>query len=184
MWGKLVDEARSGELPRAAAPIAASDRDAGAIDASRANAARAGVESDVAFTVAPISALGPAARERLAHPIRPTACASANAIVSKISMPSSATSPARNSRDGRSDFLADRRLESQTGLELRETFATRNGGIPVRMVVGTPSPRASRADAVPGGVAGFLQIVAMHDSLNRVGRDVAAHRRHPPGRRH
>jgi putative N6-adenine-specific DNA methylase len=40
-------------------------------------------------------------------------------------------------------LLADRRLESQTGLDLRESFATRNGGIPVRMMVGAVTESVS-----------------------------------------
>ncbi len=140
MWANLIDEARSGELPRAAAPIAASDRDAGAIGAARANATRAGVESDVSFTVAPISALDPprgvgwlisnppygvrvGERDRLRN---------LYAQLGKV---------ARAKLVGWTVgfLLADRRLESQIGLELREAFATRNGGIPVRMMVGAVS---------------------------------------------
>jgi hypothetical protein len=40
-------------------------------------------------------------------------------------------------------LVADRRLESEIGLELRESFATRNGGIPVRMMVGAVTESAS-----------------------------------------
>ena len=56
-WRKLVDKALAAELPGVPAPISASDRDRGAIAAALANAERAGVAGDIAFVVAPISAL-------------------------------------------------------------------------------------------------------------------------------
>ena len=51
--------AREHELPRAPHPILGSDRDAGAIEAARANAARAGVAEDVAFSERALSAIEP-----------------------------------------------------------------------------------------------------------------------------
>lgn len=50
-WKALRDEARAKERPRPEAPIAASDRDADAIDSTRRNARRAGVESAVDLRV-------------------------------------------------------------------------------------------------------------------------------------
>ena len=55
-FDRLVAIAREGILPRAPVSIAGADRDAGAIEASRANAARAGVAEDIEFRVRPISA--------------------------------------------------------------------------------------------------------------------------------
>src|SRR6185295_11457382 len=46
-WKSIVDEARNAELPRAQAPIAATDRDEGAVSASLSNAERAGVLEDI-----------------------------------------------------------------------------------------------------------------------------------------
>jgi putative N6-adenine-specific DNA methylase len=144
MWTRLVDEARSGELARAAAPIAASDRDAGAIEAARANAARAGVESDVSFTVAPISALEPPRGEGwlISNPpygVRVGERDRLRNLYAKLG------NVARAKLGGWTVgfLLADRRLESQIGLELRERFATRNGGIPVRMMVAAVGESAS-----------------------------------------
>jgi putative N6-adenine-specific DNA methylase len=54
-WAALRHEAEARMLPRTPAPIAASDRDAGAVDAARANAARADVGDDIAFTRAALS---------------------------------------------------------------------------------------------------------------------------------
>jgi len=57
VWRGLVADARSRERPRAPAPIAGSDRDAGAIESARANAARAGVAGDIEFTRQAVSSL-------------------------------------------------------------------------------------------------------------------------------
>ena len=58
MWEKLLAETQTSQ--RAAWPkIAASDRDAGAIQAARANAERAGVMDSVEFSCQPISAIDP-----------------------------------------------------------------------------------------------------------------------------
>jgi putative N6-adenine-specific DNA methylase len=145
MWARLVGEARSGELPLAAAPIAASDRDAGAIDAARANAARAGVESDVMFRVAPISALEPPRGDGwlVSNPPYGVRVGERDRLRDLYAQLGNV---ARAKLGGWTvGFLvADRRLESQIGLELRESFATRNGGIPVRMMVGAVTETASR----------------------------------------
>lgn len=52
--GELAERAR----PSAPAPILASDRDAGAIEAASGNAGRAGVRGDIDFSVGALSALG------------------------------------------------------------------------------------------------------------------------------
>jgi 23S rRNA G2445 N2-methylase RlmL len=46
-WDRMKEEARAATLPRAPAPIRASDRDEEALDAARRNARAAGVEADV-----------------------------------------------------------------------------------------------------------------------------------------
>ncbi|MFZ9898439.1 MAG: THUMP domain-containing class I SAM-dependent RNA methyltransferase, partial [Gemmatimonadaceae bacterium] len=57
VWGAARDAASAAMLPAAPAPIFASDRDAGAIEAAQANAGRAGVAGDISFREAPLSAL-------------------------------------------------------------------------------------------------------------------------------
>lgn len=136
---QLRDEARARERPSAGAPILASDRDAGAIDAARANAERAGVASDITFAVQPISQLVPP----------------------PVPMPGAVvTNPPYGVRVGEGGDLrslyartgavlrrgfagwrlaiveADRALTGQLGLPLREAVRTSNGGLPVRFVVG------------------------------------------------
>jgi putative N6-adenine-specific DNA methylase len=60
-WREVKAAAEARVLARAPAAITGSDRDAGAIGAARSNAARAGVEADIAFRRAAVSALEPPA---------------------------------------------------------------------------------------------------------------------------
>lgn len=60
-WRSLIDAARDQSLSRAPSAIIAADRDAGAIGAARANAARAGVEQDIEFRCAALSSFDPPA---------------------------------------------------------------------------------------------------------------------------
>jgi putative N6-adenine-specific DNA methylase len=136
-WTALVDEARTSELARAPAPIQGSDRDEGAVAAAAANARRAAVEADVELSVRPLSAVAPPAgpgwvvtnppygvrvgeRDRL----RNLYLAFGNVLRARCPGWTAAL------------LLADRQLESHLRLELREAFATSNGGIPVRLAVG------------------------------------------------
>jgi putative N6-adenine-specific DNA methylase len=144
-WTKLVEGARAGELPRSAAPIAAADRDSGAIAAARANAARAGVEHDIAFTVAPVSALAAHSGRGwlVSNPPYGVRVGERDRLRNLYAQLGNV---ARAKLEGWTVglLLADRRLESQIDLELHECFATRNGGIPVRMMVGTVGEGAKR----------------------------------------
>lgn len=127
---------------RAPAPIFASDRDAGAIDAARANAERAGVADDIDLRVAPFSEA---------------------AVLSGVPVPGEhgaiVCNPPYGRRLGHSDKLPilyqafghtvqrlpagwkiglctnDRRLALRTGLPLRTAFLTSHGGLKVRGMV-------------------------------------------------
>jgi len=136
-WRTVVEEACGKEASHAPAPIVASDRDRGAIDAALANAQRAGVADDVELSVAPISALAPSGtngwlitnppygvRVGEKGPLRNLYAQLGNLVRAKAPGWTIAL------------LSADRRLESQTRLDLRERFATRNGGIAVRLMVG------------------------------------------------
>jgi putative N6-adenine-specific DNA methylase len=59
LWQHVLDEAEAGIVTSGRPRIMASDRDAGAIDASQANAARAGVTAAIEFSRRPISAVEP-----------------------------------------------------------------------------------------------------------------------------
>lgn len=141
LWTRVVESARSRVLPAAGMEIRGSDRDAGAVTASRGNAERAGVVGDVVFEARAISAVEP--------PVSPPG--EPGALV---------TNPPYGVRIGERDRLrnlfaafgrvarerfpgwlmtvlsADRFLEAHLGLPLEEALRTRNGGIPVRVLVG------------------------------------------------
>lgn len=137
---RVRDEARARVLPSAVAPIIASDRDAGAIEAAMANAERAGVEGDISFVVRAVSHLTP-----------PPGLHRAGAIVTNppYGVRVSGSGELRNlyARTGavlRERFpgwrvamvSADPRLTGQLGLTLRDAVKTSNGGIPVTFAVG------------------------------------------------
>ncbi|MEO8562540.1 MAG: class I SAM-dependent RNA methyltransferase [bacterium] len=143
-------ELAEGELGSAPGPIVASDRDAGAIEAARANAERAGVGSDVELAIHSVSAL--------TIPAGPTGW-----IV---------TNPPYGVRVGDSDRVRDLwaqfgrvlrekapgwrvailspdpALERQLQLPLRVVGSTSNGGIPIRIVVGRVAGGARTVGAV------------------------------------
>lgn len=59
VWNELVASARSGERAAPPVPIQASDRDAGAVAATRRNAERAGVIDDIELSQRPVSGIRP-----------------------------------------------------------------------------------------------------------------------------
>ncbi|GMV08572.1 MAG: hypothetical protein AMXMBFR55_03060 [Gemmatimonadota bacterium] len=136
---RIREEARSRELADAGAPLLASDRDAGAVEAARSNAERAGVLGDISFAVRAVSHLAP-----------PDGSAAPGAIV---------TNPPYGVRVGEGELRnlyartgavlrerfpgwrlaivsADRRLTGQLGIPLADAVRTSNGGIPVTFAVG------------------------------------------------
>ena len=136
-WARIVDQARSGELPRCPVAIEGSDRDAGAIVAARANAERAGVANDISWAVQPISALAPAPASGLLatnppYGVRVGEASGLRDLYAQLG------NVARRARAGWDVALvsADRSLDRQTRLELSEKTRTRNGGIAVRLMVG------------------------------------------------
>ena len=134
-WDDRVAAALDAVRPSAPAPIVASDRDAGAIVASRANAERAGVAENIDIRQAAVSAL------ELPKGL--------GMIVSNppYGVRVGETAPLRNLyaqlgkvvRDRAHGWTlalltADRALERQVGVRFDEVFRVSNGGIPVRLV--------------------------------------------------
>jgi putative N6-adenine-specific DNA methylase len=136
-WARTIGEAREQELAHAPAQIRGSDRDAGAIEAARANAERAGVAGDLEFDRRPVSAIEPAAgrgwvvvnppygvRVAESGTVRDLYAALGNVLRARFAGWSVALlSPSES-------------LERHVGLTFRKRFATLNGGIPVRLVTG------------------------------------------------
>ena len=134
LWKQVRADAASRIVPGAPA-IVGSDRDAGAIEASRANAARAGVAENTEFRNVSLTAMDPppgtgllltnppyGARIGEEKPLRSLYAQLGN--VSRTRLPG-----------WRVALLgANPRLEGQVGMTLHEIWRTNNGGIPVHLV--------------------------------------------------
>jgi putative N6-adenine-specific DNA methylase len=145
-WSALRSAATARIRALAGAPIIGSDRDAGAIDAARANAERAGVGTDVAFHAQPLSSAMPPAGPGLL-----------------------ATNPPYGIRIGGDKDLRDLfarfgvlvrerwggwtlgmisasgMAEREMGLLFEVRWETNNGGIPIRLLVSRPGARSECA---------------------------------------
>ena len=138
-WDRTVERARGEILPSVTTAILASDRDAGAISATESNADRAGVRADIQVERRPVTALAPptgpgwlvsnppyGVRVGDKLPLRDLYAAIGRMAAERLGGWTVAL------------LTADPRLERQIGLPLQVAFTTRNGGIPVRMVVARP----------------------------------------------
>jgi len=143
-WSDLRDEALSGIVERAASTIVAADRDAGAVTAAKSNAERAGVISDLQIVQRPVAASEPGDSDggwlitnppygvRIGTDVRN--------LYAKVG------SLMRTSfHDWRIGILtASPLLERQLGIPLERMFETRNGGIPIRFMVGPATRETGR----------------------------------------
>ncbi len=136
-WRDKIQEAQNAELASAKAPIMASDRDAGAVTASIANAKRAGVLEDIEIENRPLSELDPPEGEGwiVSNPpygLRVGESGPLRNLYARLGQ------ILRESAPGYSLALlsADKSLDAQLRIPLEEVFRTTNGGIPVRLVVG------------------------------------------------
>jgi putative N6-adenine-specific DNA methylase len=142
-WETLLREARERILPRSPAPILGSDRDAGAVAAAQANAARAGVAEDIVWTRAAISALAPPPGPGwiVTNPpygVRVGERRRLRDLYAQLGNVARRCCP-----EWEVAFLATHpELERQTGLEPTPRFATQNGGIRVRLVQGRVAERS------------------------------------------
>jgi putative N6-adenine-specific DNA methylase len=153
LWARLVEASRSRIRPVAGVEIVAADRHGGAITATSANAERAGVAADLSLLRQPLSALVPpaAAGHLITNPpygVRVGEKRELAALYTALG------SVARQHLAGwRVSLLSgDDRLARATGLPLEELLATRNGGIPVRLL--TAALPAIPSEAHPGGGPG------------------------------
>ena len=134
-WDDVVGAAQQLILPRAPAPIAASDRDAGAVAAARGNAARAGVADDIAIEHRALSdAIIPSSHGTLVT--NPPYGVRVGDNIALRDLYAALGNLARNRLQGwRLVMLsADRRLAARVGLPLEPLLATRNGGIAVELL--------------------------------------------------
>jgi putative N6-adenine-specific DNA methylase len=139
-WDRVRAAAREAILPRAAVPILGSDRDAGAVTAAAANAERAGVGQDLRWRRAAISGIEPPPGPGLVltnppYGVRVGEAARLRDLYAQLG------NVLRRKCGGWSLGLLTARpeLERQVGIALVPRFTSENGGIPVRLVVGTVS---------------------------------------------
>ncbi len=138
LWKRMLDKARDRELPRATAPILASDRDAGAVAAAQANAERAGVASDLEITRTALSGIAPPASPRgwlITNPPYGVRVGDRKALRDLYAQLGNV---ARRSCAGWTIALLSASVELERQLQVPMTVAvkTRNGGVPVRIVTG------------------------------------------------
>jgi putative N6-adenine-specific DNA methylase len=136
-WARTVAPAAEEILPSAPAPIQASVRDEGAVEAARANAERAGVPGDLALDVRPLSAVAPPPGPGwlLSNPpygVRVGETEGLRNLYAALGKLARARPPGWTL----GLLSADRGLEAQVGVRFEEALRTKNGGIPVRLVVG------------------------------------------------
>jgi putative N6-adenine-specific DNA methylase len=137
LWETVVARGRATIRNETPAPIHGSDRDSGAIEAARSNAARAGVGDDVRLEVRPVSAIEPPAGPGwlVTNPPYGVRVGESDRV---RDLYAALGHVAREKLAGWTLALlsAERRLEAQVGFPLDEALRTRNGGIPVRVVAG------------------------------------------------
>ena len=134
LWAAIRADAES-RIRTAAPLIVGSDRDAGAIEAAEANAARAGVAGDIAFRNLPLSAMDPLPGPGLLL-TNPPYGARIGEEKALRNLYAQLGNVARSRLPGWRVALlgANPRLEGQVGVPLHEVWRTNNGGIPVHLV--------------------------------------------------
>lgn len=137
-WERLLRQARERVLPGSPVPILGSDRDAGAVAASRDNAERAGVAGDIEWRRAAISAMAPPAGRGwiVTNPpygVRVGERRELRDLYAQLGNVARRCCPGWELA-----FLAAHpELERQAGLQQTVRFTTENGGIRVRLVQGS-----------------------------------------------
>ncbi|MEZ5144684.1 MAG: hypothetical protein R2726_19545 [Acidimicrobiales bacterium] len=148
-WASVTGDAADRALEGAPAPIVGRDRDAGAVEAARANAERAGVSADVDLAVASVSDLaapggGDARPWVVTNP--PWGGRVGGGDLRNL-YARFGTVCRERLPDGRVALLAaDPVLAGHTGLGLTERFRTDSGGVDVRALV---ADRPRRAGSPP-----------------------------------
>jgi putative N6-adenine-specific DNA methylase len=135
-WSRVKHEAEAKVLSHAPAPILGSDRDAGAIEASRANAERADVAGDIGFVRQALSEFAPPAGVHgwvVTNPPWGVRVGEGGALRDLYA------AFGRILRERAAGWTAvmlsaDRRLEAATGLEWEPALHTTSGGVDVRVL--------------------------------------------------
>lgn len=135
--------AQSEALPRAPQAIIASDRDAGGAAAALANAGRAGVASDIEVRRGALTGITPPPGPGLLLTNPPYGVrASTGSEVRNLYAQLGNVARAKCAGWTLAFLTADRAMDAQLKLPLREALKFKNGGIPVRLVrADVPGPR-------------------------------------------
>ncbi|MGH7586724.1 MAG: THUMP domain-containing class I SAM-dependent RNA methyltransferase [Gemmatimonadales bacterium] len=137
-WSKVKHEAEAKVLDRVPAPILGSDRDAGAVEASRANAMRAGVHEDATFERKALSDLdygNSAAGWVVTNPpygVRIGDRRELRDLYARLGQVLARRPPAWRA----AILSAYRELERAAGIDWAEILETTNGGLGVRLMEG------------------------------------------------
>ncbi len=137
LWATVRDDSLASALPAAPAPIIASDRDEGAIAAAAANAERAGVVADLTLSRRALSAIEPPAGPGWLVTNPPYGVRVGDAGGGLRDLYAQLGNTARETMNGWTIAMvsAEPALERATKLGFEPVIKTRNGGIPVRIVV-------------------------------------------------
>ena len=135
LWRALQGEAAAAVRPAATVQIVASDRDAGAVEATRANAERAGVSGDLAIIKQSLSDLSPPPGSGLIvvnppYGVRVGDKKPLRNLFAQLGNVARARAPGWRL----AMLSADRDLERQVQLPFLEQWKATNGGIPVRFI--------------------------------------------------
>ncbi len=135
-WRAVRAEAAAAERPEAGVELCASDRDAGGVAATRANATRAGVIGDLAIAQQSLSALqvGHVPGLLIVNPPYGIRVGDKRPLRDLFAQLGN-VARARAAGWRLAMLSADRDLERQVRLPFAETWKSTNGGIPVRLVV-------------------------------------------------
>jgi putative N6-adenine-specific DNA methylase len=141
LWREVRSRAASVVGDALLPPIVGSDRDAGAVEAARANAERAGVGGDIEFAIASVSAVHAPAAAGLLVTNPPYGVRTGDTATLRNLHARFGAVARREFAGWRAAVLsADRTrghvLERQLGLRLAPAWRSVNGGIPVRLLVG------------------------------------------------
>ena len=136
MWSELRDDAMSGALDRAASSMVAADRDPGAVAATASNADRAGVGADLQIVQRPLAASDPAGLERGWLITNPPYGVRVGTDVRNIYAKVGSLMRTSYQHWQLGILTASPGLERQLALPLKRMFESKNGGIPIRFMVG------------------------------------------------
>ena len=146
IWERVRGDAARRALSSSPVPITGSDRDAGSVEAARANAERAGVGDDVSWSVRALSAMDRCTTESGTIATNPPYGVRVGDAEKLRDLYARFGSVARERCPGWQLALlsANPRLDAQLQLSFEERLRTRNGGIPVRLLLAEVPVDAAR----------------------------------------